>query len=429
MNNENWNNSEYTPEVDPWDRGTYQTGSTTPPKNRGGVIAVMIVMTIFITGIISFLTVMKIQIFQAAISTPTEGNSPLSIHAPEESSTLPSVSVEPSMSAEKEPTAASDDLIQVSTSPAGVANIPQEGGLSLQEIYENTISSVVSISCTLSGGTSTGTGVILSADGYIVTNAHVVDSAVTIQVILHDDRILQASLVGADTVSDLAVLWVDCSGLSPAELGDSNVLRVGDAVVAIGDPMGISLRGTMTDGIISGINRDITVDGRTMTLIQTTAALNEGNSGGPLINCYGQVIGINTMKIGDSMSAAGVEGLGFAIPSTTVQEIVSQLIGQGYVSGRPDLGIEGKSVSRLYQIYGSLPSGLYITAVDPDSDAWAKGIREGDVLMSLDGVRITDADSFTTQLYTYAVGDTATAIIYRDGRQYELQLAIGEAGA
>ena len=166
-----------------------------------------------------------------------------------------------------------------------------------------------------------------------------------------------------------------------------------------------------------------------MTLIQTTAALNEGNSGGPLINCYGQVIGINTMKIGDYMSSAGVEGLGFAIPSVTVREIVTQLIDQGYVSGRPDLGLEGQGVSMLYQLYGRLPQGLYITYVDPDSNAAEIGIQEGDVLMSLDGVRITGAESYEAQLYTYAVGDTVTAIIYRDGRQYEVQLTVTEAGA
>ena len=288
---------------------------------------------------------------------------------------------------------------------------------------------MVSISCSFPGGTATGTGVILSHDGYIVTNAHVVEGAEGIQVILSDQQVLDAVLVGADQITDLAVLRVDAYDLSPATLGDSGVLRVGDAVAAIGDPLGITLRGTMTDGIISGINRDIVVDGRTMTLIQTTAALNEGNSGGPLINCYGQVIGINTVKIGDSMSPAGVEGLGFAIPSVTVQEIVTQLIAQGYVSGRPDLGLEGHGVSMLYQIYGRLPQGLYITGVDPDSSAAELGIQAGDVLISLDGVRISGSESYETQLYTYKVGDTATAVIYRDGRQYELKITVGEAGA
>ncbi len=429
MNNDNWNNSEYTPEMDPWDRDTYQTGSTRPPKSHGGLVAVLLMAMILLCGIVSILTILNIRLFRENLQTPTPDTSPLSLQMPVTETTgqtelretvdtsVPPVTTEP------------DPVIDIASSPTGVANIPLEGGLSLQEIYEKTVDSVVSISCTLSGGTSSGTGVILSRDGYIVTNAHVVDGAVSIQVILSDERILSADLVGKDDISDLAVLWVDADDLHPAELGDSDVLRVGDVVVAIGDPLGVSLRGTMTDGIVSGINRDIQVDGRSMTLIQTNAALNEGNSGGPLINCYGQVIGINTMKIGDTMSSAGVEGLGFAIPSTTVREIVTQLIGQGYVSGRPDLGLEGEAVSTLYQIYGRLPSGLYITGVDQDSNAYAVGIREGDVLMSLNGIRITSQSEYEAQLYSCQVGDTVTAVIYRDRKQYEVQITVGEAGA
>ena len=435
MSNENWNDSEYTHEVDPWDRGTYQTGSTTPPKSHGGIIAIGLVLAIFLMGVVSILAMMRISIFNTTIEPEPDIQSHLNIQDPN-----PSKEADPSvrptvgnMPDSTKPTYDTDSTrhsaIGLDPSPTGVANIPQAGGLSLQEIYLQCINSVVSISCTFPAGSATGTGVILSEDGYIVTNAHVVEGAANIQVILNDQRVLEAALVGADEVSDLAVLKVNAYNLIPAALGDSNVLQVGDAVVAIGDPLGISLRATMTDGIISGINRDITVDGRTMTLIQTTAALNEGNSGGPLINCYGQVIGINTMKIGDYMSSAGVEGLGFAIPSATVQEIVAQLIDQGYVSGRPDLGMEGQAVSMLYQLYGRLPQGLYITYVDPDSRAAEIGIREGDVLISLDGVRITGPSSYESQVFTYAVGDTVIAIIYRDGYQYEVELTVGEAGA
>ena len=436
MSNDNWNDSEYTHEVDPWDRGTYQTGSTTPPKSHGGIIAVGLVLAIFLLGVVSILAMMRISIFQVGGEPEPDIQSHLNIQDPNDTKHTEAPTTQPTVSPTQnftDPTDGSDPSrhsdIGMETSPTGVANIPQVGGLSLQEIYVQCIDSVVSISCTFPGGSATGTGVILSEDGYLVTNAHVVEGAAAIQVILNDERVLDAVLIGADEISDLAVLKVDEHGLTPAELGDSNVLRVGDAVVAIGDPLGISLRGTMTDGIISGINRDITVDGRAMTLIQTTAALNEGNSGGPLINCYGQVIGINTMKIGDYMSSAGVEGLGFAIPSATVREIVDQLISQGYVSGRPDLGLEGQAVSMLYQLYGRLPQGFYITHVDPNSSAAQIGIQEGDVLISLDGVRITGADSYEAQLYTYEVGDTVTAIIYRDGRQYEVKLTVTEAGA
>ena len=154
--------------------------------------------------------------------------------------------------------------------------------------------------------------------------------------------------------------------------------------------------------------------------------LNEGNSGGPLINCYGQVIGINTMKIGAFTDEAGVEGLGFAIPSATVKDVVDQLIRQGYVSGRPELGIRGESLSIFYQHYYRLPEGLYITEVTPGSDAAAKGIERGDILISINDTHITTADQLSSLLYGFEVGQTVTAVVYRGGYQYELQLTIGE---
>ncbi len=438
MSNEQWNEHE----VDPWDRETYQTGSTTPPKNHGGAIALILSLTILLCCAVTTLALMKVQLFPAQ-EDPQADVPPVNIQiidgntlSTTEATQEPGLSLdpEPSVGPHVDTTLATQpgeearSGLDVAESPLSLDNAPQPEGMSLQDIYEKNIPSVVSISCTFRGGSSTGTGVILTADGYIVTNAHVVESAETIQVLLTGGETLDAALVGADTVSDLAVLWVDREDLIPAELGSAQSLRVGDVVVAIGDPLGISLRGTMTDGIISGINRDIAVDGRTMTLIQTNAALNEGNSGGPLINCYGQVIGINTMKIGDAMSASGVEGLGFAIPSETVRDIVNQLIGQGYVSGRPDLGIEGTTVTTRQQWYG-LPSGLLITALDQDSDAYAQGIRVDDVLMAVGDTRIYSLEDYQTALYACEVGQEISLVIYRNGRQYQLTVTVGEYGA
>ena len=301
-------------------------------------------------------------------------------------------------------------------------NIPQEGGLSLQDIYTQNIPSVVSIST----DTGSGTGVILSGDGYIVTNAHVVDNSFSISVRLTDDRNFQAQLIGSDIISDLAVLRIDAQDLIPAQFGDSDILRVGDSVAAIGDPLGVDLRGTYTDGIISAINRDVSMNGRTMTLIQTNAALNSGNSGGPLINCYGQVIGINTMKIGAFADSAGVEGIGFAIPSATVRDIVDQLILQGYVSGRPTLGVTGESLPLFYQHYYRMPAGLYITAVEPGSAAEKCGIQQGDILISINETRMTDFNSLQTSILAYEVGDTITVTIYRDGQTATAQVVLLE---
>ena len=430
MSNNNWNNSEY-PDQDPWDRGTYQTGYTRPPRRGRGLVALLLVIIIFLCGIVSILTMLNIRIFQE-----------MTTKLPQETAAIDFIDRDPApssaISGVPETTAPATAItvpreqcgsIQIHPSPESIPNVPQEGGLSYQDIYVKAIDSVVSITCQLGGGSASGTGVVLTADGYIVTNAHVVEGAREITVGLTDGREFSALLVGTDSFSDLAVLYISASDLKAAEFGDSSVLRVGDAVAAIGNPLGTELWGSMTPGIVSGINREITTGGRTMNLIQTNAALNSGNSGGPLLNCYGQVVGINTMKMGDSMSAAGVEGLGFAIPSTTVQQIVNQLMAQGYVSGRPSLGIVGEAVSVFDQMYYRLPQGFYIDSVLSGSSAEAAGLRAGDVLMSLDGIQITGEDSLTQALYRYQVGDTAQAEIYRYRSRtlYTVTLTIEEA--
>ena len=434
MDHNDWD-SEYEDYRDPWEQGTYQTGSTRPPKSHGSIVAMLLVVIIFLSGISSALGLLNIRLFRQMSENPESGD-PASVvfsntvsQETEASSTMdttPVIQTEPISTVE---TTGCDVELELSQSPTSAANVPQEGGLSLQEIYRKVIDSVVSISCTLKNGTSSGTGVVLSADGYIVTNCHVVEDAAAIQVQFTDERILSASLVGADAVSDLAVLHVEAEDLTPAEFGDSSVLQVGDMVAAIGDPLGIELRGTMTDGIVSAINREVDIGGRTMTLIQTNAALNSGNSGGPLLNCYGQVIGINTMKIGNYLSSTTVEGLGFAIPSTTVKEIVDQLVTQGYVSGRPTIGISGEEVSSFYQLYYRLPEGLYITEVAADSDAAAKGIQEGDILLQVNDTRITSQDDLDSLLYGCQVGDTLEIIIYRSGKQYSGTITVQEANS
>ena len=252
-----------------------------------------------------------------------------------------------------------------------------------------------------SSGTSSGTGIIMSPDGYVITNHHVISGALVISVLTNDNREFEAALVGSDEMSDLAVLKIDARGLQAAEFGDSSKLRVGDSVVAIGDPLGVQLRGTMTNGIISAINRDLTVGDRTMTLIQTNAALNNGNSGGPLINCYGQVIGINTVKMSSYYTAsATVEGLGFAIP------------------------ISGDSLPTYYRAYYRLPDGVYVTSVNDGSDAKAKGIREGDIVTAINGEVISSIDDLNTIKNQYAAGDEVTLTIYRSGAYYEVTVTL-----
>lgn len=405
----------------PWDDRVYGTGPMEPPKKPGGVLALLLVLIIFLCGIISILSIMNVRLFRQLKAQETDT---LSLSFTEEATqptVVPEITQAPTEQALQAP--ATIDLQQ---SPQAVDNHAGQEGLSLQEIYSRNINSVVSIACTGSAGSSSGTGVVLSEDGYIVTNCHVVENARSISVRLTDDRLFSASMVGADSASDLAVLYIDCADLSPAQFGSSESLRVGDSVAAIGDPLGVELRGTLTDGIVSAISRDVTVEGRTMTLIQTNAALNSGNSGGPLLNCYGQVIGINTMKISAFTSTAGVEGLGFAIPSTTVKEVVEQLICQGYVSGRPTLGLTGESLSNFYQHYYRLPAGLYITDVASGCDADIKGIQDGDILLSIGDSRVTTMEDLNAAIQPHQVGDTVTVIVYRAGQQYQVELTLTE---
>ena len=398
-----------------FDDGVYGTGCTEPPKNHQAIIALLLIAVIFLGGISTALSVLNIRLFQE-LNQPEEQAVAFSA-----ARQYPAESTEPTAPLRQDASA-----IAIHTAP-DLQVSPEDQALSLQEIYEKNIPSVVSITAQTVGATSTGTGVVLSGKGYLVTNFHVVEGAQNLRVRLSDDREFAAALVGSDPVSDLAVLYIDAEGLTEAQFGDSDSLRVGDSVVAIGDPLGVELRGTMTDGIISAINRDVTVEGRTMSLLQTNAALNSGNSGGPLIDCYGQVVGINTLKIGSFVDRAGVEGLGFAIPSSTVKIIVDQLITQGYVSGRPTLGITGETLSSFYQHYYRMPAGLLITQVDTGSTADRAGVLAGDILLTLGDIAVKDMNTLNALLNRYSIGDTVQITIYRGGRQYSAALTVEEA--
>lgn len=399
----------------PWDDGVYGTGRTQPPKSYGGLIAFLLILIIFLIGVVTMLGLMNIRLFRQLSSA--EKRQELSVSYVSEN--VPAENLVP---IETSP------MILSRETPAPAQNIPESGSMALQDIYEKCIPSVVSILASRRTGVSTGTGVILSAQGYVVTNYHVIEDATGVNVQLTDDRVCSAWVVGSDPASDLAVLQISADGLVSAEFGNSEVLRVGDAVVAIGDPLGVEYRGTMTNGIVSAINRNMNVNGRFMNLIQTNAALNSGNSGGPLINNIGQVIGINTIKVGAFTDSAGVEGIGFAIPSTTVKDIVEQIIQQGYVSGRPWIGLTGESVSLFYQRYYRLPAGMYITSIASGSNAEEIGLQMGDILISIDGTKVYSQNDLETLLYNYSAGDVVNIVIYRSGRTMQADLELEEAG-
>ena len=267
-----------------------------------------------------------------------------------------------------------------------------------------------------------GSGVIISDDGYILTCAHVVDGASNITVTVGDTD-YTASVVGSDTASDVAVLKIDATGLTPAVLGDSDNVQVGEVVVAVGNPMG-TLGGTVTDGIVSALNRDITVEGNEMTLMQTSAAISPGNSGGGLFNTNGELIAIVNAKYSDE----DAEGLGFAIPVNTVKTVVQDLLENGYVTGRPAFGITVIGVNDVQTAmqYGVSSLGVYVQSVNEGSGAEKAGMKAGDRIVSIGNQLVETTDDVTNALKAYNVGDVVEVQVDRSRELITLQVTLGE---
>ena len=238
-----------------------------------------------------------------------------------------------------------------------------------------------------------GSGIILSNDGYIVTNNHVIEGASEILVTLSDGTEYPATLIGGDARTDLAVIKIEGESFPCAVLGNSSQLQVGELAIAIGNPLGNELAGSVTGGYISALNRSITVDDQEFNLIQTDAAINPGNSGGALVNNFGEVIGINSVK----MSASGVEGIGFAIPIDEAKPIIEDLIANGYVKGRPVIGIMGRDVTERDSAYYNIPVGIYVVETSPYSAAERAGIKTGDIIVGIDGVEIKTMDELNVE--------------------------------
>ena len=279
-----------------------------------------------------------------------------------------------------------------------------------------------------------GSGIVLTSDGYIITCEHVVSGATSIKVILNDDTEYDATVVGTDPRNDLAMLKIDASGLTPATLGDSDMLTVGEDAIAIGNPLG-ELRGTATSGIISALNREVTVENTKMTLIQTDAAISPGNSGGGLFNSSGCLIGIVNAKASGSNS----EGLGFAIPVNSVRQIIYDLKDQGYVSGRAYLGVQTQNVTLQSGYNGWGNNGFFgnfygtggtncvmISRVVPGSAAEKAGIEAGDLLMAIDDQTISSNADLTNIISNYNANDNAVLTIQRNGKELKLDITFGE---
>lgn len=284
------------------------------------------------------------------------------------------------------------------------------------------------------GEQSQGSGIILSEDGYIVTNQHVIDGATSVKVVLNDGSEYNASVVGEDEKTDLAVLKIEATGLTPAEFGNSDQMQIGEQVIAVGNPGGLELAGSVTVGYVSAVNRPITTsNGGTIDCIQTDAAINPGNSGGALVNTYGQVIGINSQKI----AATEYEGIGFAISINEAQPIINDLIQYGYVRGRVVMGITMQMIDQISaQMYGYQP-GVGVVSVEENSPASKAGLVPGDIITEIDGEALTSTEVLTGILEEHKPGDVITLTVYRQsaqggyakGQELTMKLELGEAGA
>ncbi|BED92090.1 MAG: trypsin-like peptidase domain-containing protein [Candidatus Improbicoccus pseudotrichonymphae] len=317
-------------------------------------------------------------------------------------------------------------------------SVGDKKALSPEEIYEKTKKSVVGIAHynvntdMFSDLVGQGSGIVISENGYIVTNAHIVGDSKKNKIVVvfksEDGKTEEysAKLIGKDPKTDVALLKIEKSGLFPAIFEDSDHVKIGNRCFAVGNPCGFAFFGSYTGGIISAIGR--TIDGSSVPYIQTDAALNPGNSGGPLINQYGYVIGMNTSK----MSSVELEGMGFAIPSKMLLEVIKSLREKGYVGNRVKIGIVGKLVSRMHAQLNDLPLGIYIVEINSDSDLKRNGVKTGDIIMKVNGINITSYDDLDRALLNLKPGDKVSMKIFRrnsitnETREFEVSVRLIE---
>ena len=434
-----------------------------PAKKTGGKTFLRVVAAVAALAIVSVSSVEMYKLFGKDARTASWSESAASEQAAEPAETEAQTEAAASAEAEKNGAEASK-AVGGGSKNAWINMAAPADALTIPEIVNKALPSVVGISSTFEaetsggmgnywgfnfyggggyGGTQTqqfaasGTGIVMSEDGYIITNAHCIydnDSqykagkAVSVSVVMGDENETEyeAQIIGYDLQTDLAVLKIDATGLTPAEFGNSDDLQVGELVVAIGNPLGFELFGTTTCGIVSALNRNVSIDEREMTLIQTDAAINQGNSGGPLLNCYGQVIGINSAKMSSSYGSASVEGLGFAIPISSAKDIINDLIGSGYVTGRPQLGITGADITEADAQRFNLPQGVYVYSVAEGSAAEKAGIRQGDVITEIEGQTITSMDELNEVKNEHTAGETIRIKIFRSGETIGTELTLEE---
>jgi len=408
------------------DHGTESEVVSKPEKKKGsgkkvlaGIVGVLSVAAIGATSIVGYNLIRG----DGAVSTSDSSDSGSA------------ASVKASASADASSSAADKQAETVSKDMPSVVQLASPSdALSIPEIVEKNTPSVVGIQCVASNGVFMGTGIIMSEDGYIITNAHVVENARSVSVKLpssyaddsenaEDALTFDAKIIGTDSQSDIAVLKINKTGLTKAEFGKSSDVKVGELAIVIGNPLSMELANSVTAGIISSLNRTITIEDRTMNYMQTDASINSGNSGGPLINAYGQVIGIASAAVTKSYR----EGIGFAIPIDEAIPIIEDLIKNGRVTGRPTLGVSGENISDIYAKYYDIPKGFRVKTVNVDSAAEEAGIKVNDIIIGIDGKLIESIEEFNSIKNTHKAGETVKISVYRNGEIIDLDVTLKEA--
>lgn len=400
-NNQNFTNNPFTD----------TQNNTAAKKTHAGTIAMIIVVIVLVFAASAF----AVLYFTSSSNSASDGTA-----------AAQNTASGPSLSLNQKP------------ATANTSSANEDGTYSVTQIAQKVRPSVVGIvGYTTSQGianigtpSSEGSGVIMSADGYIITNAHVIENMDKVIVVLDNDDEYAAKVIGSDSKTDIAVLKIDAKNLTVAEFGDSSEVEIGEEVVAIGNPTGLQLAGSITKGIVSATNREIqnSSTSYTMNCIQTDAAINPGNSGGALVNMYGQVIGINSSKIAN----VDYEGIGFAISSNDVKPVVDDIIKYGHVTGRVKMGITYTVVSDAMAAYYNLPAGIYVNSVDQNYDAYKQGVSAGDIITKIDGKEITGSEMLTEYLQGKKPGDKVKLTIYRvsatgnSGKTLEITMTLGE---
>ncbi len=327
--------------------------------------------------------------------------------------------------------------INTAGTPTGSGIVSADGLMTPAQVYAQNVQSVISVTTTgyvtnrwtTSQFTATGSGFIISQDGYVLTNYHVIEGYTKVEVTTIEDVTYEATVVGYDAFSDVALLKVEAENLPSVIIGDSDATAVGDMVAAIGNPLG-ELQSTQTVGYVSAKNRMVNTDGTIINMLQTDAAINSGNSGGPLFNMYGQVIGITTAKYsGSSSSGATIEGIGFAIPINAVMDLIGDLMEHGYVTNQAYMGVSLDEMDAAVAQYYGLPTGPRVSSVEEGSAAQKAGIQEGDIIDAVGDADISSYSDLSYALRNYKAGDTTTITVYRSGEFLELTITFDEKPA